>query len=85
LKLTPPPALNAFPRLPTSNEIMKGPTFRSNQLIPGMVYNGREPIGYGFENQLGEVKDILNGGITTFVCLVGEKDYEYFINHEYPS
>ena len=50
-----------------------------------MVYNGREPIGYGFEDQLGEVKDILAGGITTFVCLVGEKDYNYFINYEYPN
>ena len=45
---------------------MKGIIDRSNQIVPNIVYNGGEPRTHE------ETKELIKGGITTFVCLVGE-------------
>ena len=44
-----------------------------------MVYNGSEPW------KEADLEKLIDSGITTFVCLLGEYDYEMFQNDEYPK
>ena len=75
-----------LPKLPVKNDCMKGPTDESNQIVPGIVYNGHAPGGYFYDQEsvYSELEKLIKAGITTFVSLIGEDDSVDFFDNGYP-
>ena len=80
--------LDKLPQLPEKNDKMKGPAHDTNHIVTGRVYNGLCVGSYwgSAEDKKSSLKALIDdGGVTTFVCLIGEVETEGYRKHMYPK
>ena len=66
---------------------MKGPAPDTNHIVPGRVYNGPCVGSYWgtADDKKSSLKALIDDGVTTFVCLIGEVETEGYRENMYPK